>query len=201
MWKTPLAIIALMLVSLTGLASEAEQTKTEAALVNVDMTLDLDGMEKYAQEASESLEVISQSLQAIVNNPNLSEDQQQALNQTVESINKLASSTKTSLNKLPQALDQSRLAFKKTSQMLLDDIQTKIIIALVAVVAVIVIALTAIYLLILKPMQQTLVKATHNISSMAQSIQITAEALKYSTEKQQEIMEYIEHSPTQYTDK
>ncbi|WP_261894669.1 GTP-binding protein [Vibrio cyclitrophicus] len=201
MWKTPLAIIALMLVSLTGLASEAEQTKTETALVNVDMTLDLDGMEKYTQEASESLEVISQSLQAIVNNPNLSEDQQQALNQTVESINKLASSTKTSLNQLPQALNQSRLAFKNTSQMLLDDIQTKIIIALVAVVAVIVIALTAIYLLILKPMQQTLVKATHNISSMAQSIQITAEALKYSTEKQQEIMEYIEHSPAQYTDK
>ena len=201
MWKKPLATIALILISFSGVTSESEQPKTEAALVNVDMTLDLDGMEKYAQEASESLEVISQSLQAIVNNPNLSEDQQKALNQTVESINKLASSTKTSLNQLPQALDQSRLAFKKTSQMLLDDIQTKIIIALAAVIAVIVIALTAIYLLILKPMQQTLVKATHNISSMAQSIQITAEALKYSTEKQQEIMEYIEHSPTQYTDK
>ncbi|MEZ8313790.1 GTP-binding protein [Vibrio splendidus] len=201
MWKTPLAIIALMLVSLTGFASEAEAEQEQAPLINVDMTLDLDGMEKYAQDASESLEVISQSLQAIVNNPNLSEDQQQALNQTVESINKLASSTKTSLNQLPQALDQSRLAFKKTSQMLLDDIQTKIIIALAAVIAVIVIALTAIYLLILKPMQQTLVKATNNISSMAQSIQITAEALKYSTEKQQEIMDYIEHSPTQYTDK
>ncbi|CDT38406.1 hypothetical protein VCR4J2_500046 [Vibrio coralliirubri] len=199
MWKTPLAIIALMLVSLTGFASEAEQEQTP--LINVDMTLDLDGMEKYAQDASESLEVISQSLQAIVNNPNLSDDQQQALNQTVESINKLASSTKTSLNQLPQALDQSRLAFKQTSQMLLDDIQTKIIIALVAVIGVIIIALTAIYLLILKPMQQTLVKATNNISSMAQSIQITAEALKYSTEKQQKIMDYIEHSPTQYTDK
>ncbi|MFS1441265.1 MULTISPECIES: GTP-binding protein [unclassified Vibrio] len=201
MWKTPLAIIALMLVSLTGFASEAEQEQEQAPLINVDMTLDLDGMEKYAQDASESLEVISQSLQAIVNNPNLSEDQQQALNQTVESINKLASSTKTSLNQLPQALDQSRLAFKQTSQMLLDDIQTKIIIALAAVIAVIIIALTAIYLLILKPMQQTLVKATNNISSMAQSIQITAEALKYSTEKQQKIMDYIEHSPTQYTDK
>ncbi|MEZ9575104.1 GTP-binding protein [Vibrio sp. 10N.261.55.F4] len=201
MWKTPLAIIALMLVSLTGFASEAEQEQEQAPLINVDMTLDLDGMEKYAQDASESLEVISQSLQAIVNNPNLSDDQQQALNQTVESINKLASSTKTSLNQLPQALDQSRLAFKQTSQMLLDDVQTKIIIALAAVIAVIIIALTAIYLLILKPMQQTLVKATNNISSMAQSIQITAEALKYSTEKQQKIMDYIEHSPTQYTDK
>ncbi|MEZ8167679.1 GTP-binding protein [Vibrio tasmaniensis 1F-187] len=199
MWKTPLAIIALMLLSLTGFASEAEQE--QVPLINVDMTLDLDGMERYAKDASESLEVISQSLQAIVNNPNLSNDQQQALNQTVESINQLASSTKTSLNQLPQVLDQSRLAFKKTSQLLLDDIQTKIIIALAAVITVIVIALTAIYLLILKPMQQTLVEATNNISSMAQSIQITAEALKYSTEKQQEIMDYIEHSPTQYTDK
>lgn len=201
MWKKTLATIALILISFSGVASEAEKPKTEAALVNVDMTLDLDGMEKYAQEANESLEVISQSLQAIVNNPNLSDDQQQALNQTVESINKLASSTKTSLNQLPQALNNSRLAFKKTSQLLLDDIQTKIIIALAAVIAVIIIALTAIYLLILKPMQQTLVKATHNISSMAHSIQITAEALKFSTEKQQEIMDYIEHSPTQYTDK
>ncbi|MEZ9761438.1 GTP-binding protein [Vibrio splendidus] len=201
MWKKPLATIALILISFTGASSEAEQPKTEAALVNVDMTLDLDGMEKYAQEASKSLEVISQSLQAIVNNPNLSDDQQQALNQTVESINKLANSTKTSLNQLPQALDNSRIAFKKTSQILLDDIQTKIIIALVAVIAAIVIALTAIYLLILKPMQQTLVKATNNISSMAQSIQITAEALKYSTEKQQEIMDHIEHSPSQCTDK
>ena len=199
MWKTPLAIIVLMLVSLTGFASEAEQE--QAPLINVDMTLDLDGMEKYAQEANESLEVISQSLQAIVNNPNLSDDQQLALNQTVESINKLADTTKTSLNQLPQALDQSRVAFKQTSQTLLDDIQTKVIIALVAVVGVIIIALTAIYLLILKPMQQTLVKATNNISSMAQSIQITAEALKYSTKKQQRIMDYIEHSPTQYTDK
>ncbi|SBS65890.1 GTP-binding protein [Vibrio atlanticus] len=199
MWKKPLATIALILISFSGVASEAEQE--QVPLINIDMTLDLDGMEKYAKDASESLEVISQSLQAIVNNPNLSNDQQQALNQTVESINQLASSTKTSLNQLPQVLDQSRLAFKKTSQLLLDDIQTKIIIALAAVIAVIVIALAAIYLLILKPMQQTLVEATNNISSMAQSIQITAEALKYSTEKQQEIMDYIEHSPTQCTDK
>ncbi|NAZ47097.1 GTP-binding protein [Vibrio toranzoniae] len=199
MWKTLLAIIAMMLIPVIGHTSETELT--EAPLINVDMTLDLDGMEKYTQEASESLEKISQSLQAIVKNPNLSEDQQQALNQTVDSMNKFAASTQTSLNQLPQALDQSRLAFKQTSQMLLDDIQTKIIIALAAVIAVIIIALTAIYLLILKPMQQTLVKATNNISSMAHSIQITAEALKYSTEKQQKIMDYIEHSPAQYTDK
>ncbi|CAH6904268.1 GTP-binding protein [Vibrio chagasii] len=199
MWKIPLVTMALIMVSFSGFASEADTTETP--LINVDMTLDLDGMEKYAQDASESLEVISQSLQAIVNNPNLSDEQQLALNQTVESINKLADTTKTSLHQLPQALDQSRVAFKQTSQTLLDDIQTKIIIALVAVVGVIIIALTAIYLLILKPMQQTLVKATSNISSMAQSIQITAEALKYSTEKQQQIMDYIEHSPTQCTDK
>lgn len=199
MWKIPLVTMALIMVSFSGLASETDTTETP--LINVDMTLDLDGMEKYAQDASESLEVISQSLQAIVNNPNLSDEQQLALNQTVESINKLADTTKTSLHQLPQALDQSRVAFKQTSQTLLDDIQTKIIIALVAVVGVIIIALTAIYLLILKPMQQTLVKATNNISSMAQSIQITAEALKYSTEKQQQIMDYIEHSPTQCTNK
>ena len=104
MLKMPLIVIALIMVSFSGLASEKETTETP--LINVDMTLDLDGMERYAQDASQSLEVISQSLQAIVNNPNLSDEQQLALNQTVESINKLADTTKTSLKQLPQALDQ-----------------------------------------------------------------------------------------------
>lgn len=104
MWKMPLIVIALIMVSFSGLASE--KGTTETPLINVDMTLDLDGMERYAQDASQSLEVISQSLQAIVNNPNLSDEQQLALNQTVESINKLADTTKTSLKQLPQALDQ-----------------------------------------------------------------------------------------------
>nr|WP_261904096.1 GTP-binding protein [Vibrio fortis] len=160
--------------------------------MNVDMTLDLDGMEKYAKEASQSLQVISESLQSIVNNPNLSDDQQQALNETIASINQLSASTTQSINHLPEVFEHSRMTFQKTSQNLLNDIQSKIIIALVAIVAVVILALIAIYLIILKPMQHTLVQATSNISAMAQSIQITAEALKYSTEKQQYLMEAID---------
>ena len=188
----PVRILAIISV-LLPLLSQAEETPSPPpALMNVDMTLDLDGMEKYAKEASQSLQVISESLQSIVNNPNLSDDQQQALNQTIASINQLSASTTQSLNHLPQVFEHSRATFQQTSQTLLDDIQTKILIALIAVVGVIVLALVAIYLLILKPMQHTLVQATSNISAMAQSIQITAEALKYSTDKQQYLMEAIE---------
>jgi len=53
MWKMPLIVIALIMVSFSGLASEKEATETP--LINVDMTLDLDGMERYAQDASQSL--------------------------------------------------------------------------------------------------------------------------------------------------
>ncbi|MFM2579287.1 GTP-binding protein (plasmid) [Vibrio fortis] len=175
------------------LSLHAEKTQAPPpALMNVDMTLDLDGMEKYAKEASQSLQVISESLQSIVNNPNLSEDQQQALNETIASINQLSASTTQSLNHLPEVFEHSRMTFQQTSQTLLDDIQSKILIALIAIVGVIILALIAIYLLILKPMQHTLVQATSNISAMAQSIQITAEALKYSTDKQQYLMEAID---------
>ncbi len=138
------------------------------------MTLDLDGMEKYAQDASESLEVISQSLQAIVNNPNLSDEQQLALNQMVESINKLADN-QDPLHQLPQALDQSALPLSRQAKRRSMIFKPRSSLRWLPL-SVIIIALTAIYLLILKPMQQTLVKATNNISSMAQSIQITAEA-------------------------
>ncbi|MEZ9895858.1 GTP-binding protein [Vibrio breoganii] len=171
-------------------------TKQPQPLINVDMTLDLDGMEQYAEQATQSLESISDSLQAIVDNPNLSDDQKQALDKTINSVNQLTLSTTQTLRGLPGALEQSRVAFKQTSQTLMDDLQFKLIVVLCAIVLVIVLALVAIYLLILKPMQQTLVRATGNISSMAQSIQITAEALKVSTEKQQQIMDFIETAET-----
>ncbi len=48
-----LATIALILISFSGATSEANSSRPRP-LTNVDMTLDLDGMEKYAQEASES---------------------------------------------------------------------------------------------------------------------------------------------------
>ena len=189
-----LALISLLMPLLfTPLSLHAEQTQTPPpALMNVDMTLDLDGMEKYAKEASQSLQVISESLQSIVNNPNLSQDQQQALDETIASINQLSIATTQSINHLPEVFEHSRMTFQQTSQTLLDDIQSKILIALVAIVAVIILALIAIYLLILKPMQHTLVQATSNISAMAQSTQITAEALKYSTDKQQYLMDAID---------
>lgn len=194
---TPLRLLALVSLLipllLMPLSLHAEETQAPPpALMNVDMTLDLDGMEKYAKEASQSLQVISESLQSIVNNPNLSKDQQQALNETIASINQLSASTTQSINHLPEVFEHSRMTFQQTSQTLLDDIQSKILIALIAIVGVIILALIAIYLLILKPMQHTLVQATSNISAMAQSIQITAEALKYSTDKQQYLMEAID---------
>ncbi|MEZ9833815.1 GTP-binding protein [Vibrio breoganii] len=171
-------------------------TKQPQPLINVDMTLDLDGMEQYAEQATQSLESISDSLQAIVDNPNLSDDQKQALDKTINSVNQLTLSTTQTLRGLPDALEQSRVVFKQTSQTLMDDLQFKLIVVLCAIVLVIVLALVVIYLLILKPMQQTLVRTTGNISSMAQSIQITAEALKVSTEKQQQIIDFIETTET-----
>ncbi|MEZ8991237.1 GTP-binding protein [Vibrio breoganii] len=195
MLKHCLVALVLAFSAFTSLAEEAV-TKQQQPLINVDMTLDLDGMEQYAEQATQSLESISDSLQAIVDNPNLSDDQKQALDKTINSVNQLTLSTTQTLRGLPDALEQSRVAFKQTSQTLMDDLQFKLIVVLCAIVLVIVLALVAIYLLILKPMQQTLVRATGNISSMAQSIQITAEALKVSTEKQQQIMDFIETAET-----
>ncbi|OCH76857.1 GTP-binding protein [Vibrio breoganii] len=195
MLKHCLVALVLAFSAFTSLAEEAV-TKQPQPLINVDMTLDLDGMEQYAEQATQSLESISDSLQAIVDNPNLSDDQKQALDKTINSVNQLTLSTTQTLRGLPDALEQSRVAFKQTSQTLMDDLQFKLIVVWCAIVLVIVLALVAIYLLILKPMQQTLVRATGNISSMAQSIQITAEALKVSTEKQQQIMDFIETAET-----
>ncbi len=197
MRKQWLITFVLLCISSISLAAESMESEPQRPLINVDMTLDLDGMEQYAQQATQSLESISDSLKAIVDNPNLSDDQKQALDKTINSVNELTLTTSQSLRGLPNTLEQSRVAFQQTSQTLMDDVQLKLIVALSVIVIVIVLSLLAIYLLILKPMQQTLVRATGNISAMANSIQITAEALKVSTEKQQLIMDHIQDTKPQ----
>ncbi|GAB7219942.1 GTP-binding protein [Vibrio comitans] len=197
MQKQGLITFVLLCISSIALAAESMESEPQRPLINVEMTFDFDGMEQYAQQATQSLESISDSLKAIVDNPNLSDDQKQALDKTINSVNELTLTTSQSLRGLPNTLEQSRVAFQKTSQTLMDDAQIKLIAALSVIVLVIVLSLLAIYWFILKPMQQTLVRATSNISAMAHSIQITAEALKVSTEKQQIIMDHIQDTKAQ----
>ncbi|WP_394246834.1 hypothetical protein [Vibrio profundi] len=63
---------------------------------------------------------------------------------------------------------------------------------IIAIAAIIVATIICIYLLILKPMQSTLVQATANISDMAAAIKVTAQALESSTDKQQQIWKELE---------
>ncbi len=160
-------------------------------LVNINVSLELDGIERSLDATKDSLDQIGLALEKISSSDNLTDQQKQVLGHTLDNLDQLVLLSRESIEQLPTAFNQTSAKMISTSQNFMDDLQTKVIIVAVAIGLLLVVALAAIYWFVLRPLQQGLVKATTNISSMAKAIQVTAQALESSTAQQQVIMQQL----------
>nr|WP_228481361.1 hypothetical protein [Vibrio fluminensis] len=160
-------------------------------MVNINVSLELDGIERSLDATKDSLDQIGLALEKISSSDNLTDQQKQVLGHTLDNLDQLVLLSRESIEQLPTAFNQTSAKMISTSQNFMDDLQTKVIIVAVAIGLLLVVALAAIYWFVLRPLQQGLVKATTNISSMAKAIQVTAQALESSTAQQQVIMQQL----------
>lgn len=179
------------LLACTTFAQSDHQAQGDA-FIKVNMTLELDGIETAIQDTRQSLDQIGVALNNISQTESFNEDQQQLLADTVDNLNQLVVLSKQSVASLPEAFEHSREAVATESQRFLDDLHAQVLMVVAAIGLVIVLIIAAIAWLILKPMQEALVRATQNISSMAGAIKITAQALDSISNQQQEIAKRLE---------
>lgn len=177
------------------------QELAEQALVNINVTLELDGIERSIHKTSESLSEVAMSLDAIANSTSLTLEQQGALDDTVLNINRLIEVSQTSMEMLPSTIETSARAINLASQDFLADLELKVLIVLVAALLLLVIAVFCVYWFLLRPMQGTLVKVTHNMSSMASAVKTTSEALESTTIQQKNIMDALSDKEQALSDK
>lgn len=178
--------VILSLWTCLALAEPTEEAR-ENAFINVNMTLELDGIEGAIQDTRQSLDQVGVALNSIAQSGNLNDEQQQLLTDTVDNLNQLVVLSNQSLAAMPGAFEHSRQTFATESERFLNDLRSQILLVIGVIGLVIVLVIAAIAWLILRPMQETLVRATQNISSMAGAIKTTAQALDSISNQQQEI--------------
>ncbi|OAN10998.1 hypothetical protein A3K86_18655 [Photobacterium jeanii] len=188
----------ILALTITSFSSFAEQRTTDnenernAPLVHVNVSLELDEIEHSVANMGNSFESIAQSLDTIAHSDQLSAEQQETLAATVDNFNQLIVLSKDTLTQLPASLEHSKGVIEAKSQAFLNDLQLKILLIVSAVVVALVVILFCIYWFVLRPLLSTVGTATTNISAMAKSIQITAQALETSTQKQEQIMKQLD---------
>lgn len=183
--------VILSLWACLAFAEPAEEAR-ENAFINVNMTLELDGIEGAIQDTRQSLDQVGVALNSIAQSGNLNDEQQQLLTDTVDNLNQLVVLSKQSVAAMPGAFEHSRQTVATESERFLNDLRSQILLVIGVIGLVIVLVIAAIAWLILRPMQETLVRATQNISSMAGAIKTTAQALDSISNQQQEIAKRLE---------
>ncbi|WP_076588355.1 hypothetical protein [Vibrio ostreicida] len=184
--------LGLTLIS-TGLW--AEQTQSDEAFIDVTVSVELDGIEHAIDQTRTSLDTIGVALKDIAGSDNLTDEQKVALGDTLNNLNDLVKVAQASAAELPSALARSHQVLDEKSQHFFDELQRKVFMTIILFGLVLVGIMVAVYLVLLRPLQRTVVEATSHVSQMAQALKITAEAVEQSSARQHELHQAL-HTPS-----
>ncbi|USD63232.1 hypothetical protein J4N45_19760 [Vibrio sp. SCSIO 43140] len=179
-------------IAASDLPADDVEQEAEQPLVNINMMLDLKGIEQSINSSSVAIDNLATSLTLLSNNQSLNEEQRQVLVDTMDNINELTEMSKSSLAALPGALEQSQNSIANSTKKFAYDVRFNVLLLLALLVLSIVLALIAAYWLLLRPMQGTILHATRNVSKMASAIHKTAESLETTTANQRVLTERLE---------
>lgn len=179
-------------IAASDLPADDVEQEAEQPLVNINMMLDLKGIEQSINSSSIAIDNLATSLTLLSNNQSLNEEQRQVLVDTMDNINELTEMSKSSLAALPGALEQSQNSIANSTKKFAYDVRFNVLLLLALLVLSIVLALIAAYWLLLRPMQGTILHATRNVSKMASAIHKTAESLETTTANQRVLTERLE---------
>ncbi len=139
--------------AIVGASSEQNEIENGAEFIELNVSVDLKGIEQAIQRTNESLDGLALSLSEMAQNSDLTEEQKQNIDNTVTNINQLIDVSTRSVEKLPGAIEHSKRAVSTKTEQFLDDLQMRILIAIGAIVAALVAFIVAIFKLVLMPMQ------------------------------------------------
>ncbi|WP_112479436.1 hypothetical protein [Vibrio variabilis] len=103
----------------TVATAQPADDETEQPLVNINMMLDLDGIEQSINRSSVAIDNLATSLTLLSQNESLNEEQRQVLVDTMDNINELTEMSKSSLAALPGHLSNLRTRLPTAQKSLL----------------------------------------------------------------------------------
>jgi septal ring factor EnvC (AmiA/AmiB activator) len=180
-----------LILSIFASNASSQQESDPNSFVQVNVSLDLQGIEESIDATSDSLYALADSLTQIAQSPDLTPEQQNDIDVTIDNVNQLIDVSTQSLEKLPVAFSQSKQVVGEKTQLFLDDVKLNLIIFLALIVLALIVIMVCIYWFLLRPLQSTVVTAATQVTQMAQALRVTAKAVETCTEKQQAISEQL----------
>lgn len=160
--------------------------------INMNIGVEINGLEAAAVQAAEGLTLIGESLRDIADHPEISPERQKQIEHSLSRINELSQSLTVSVEQLPITVEKSMAPVVKVSNQLSGEIKQIIIIASIALILLILIALVAVYYFVLAPSTQAVIKTTRLLSELADTLESTANIVEISSERNLQIMEEVQ---------
>ena len=169
--------------------------ESNRSLISLDVVVDTDGITDAILTTNKSMLQVVEVLENIADNQELTPEQADVMLSTTQNINQLAIVSTQVVDALPEVIASTKQSLVQNSQVFLHDLKIDILIMLVVVVIALVVVIACLYWFVIKPMQSTVINATTNVASMANSIQITAQSLQETNKTNAKLVELLQ-SPT-----
>lgn len=163
-------------------------------LIELDVVVDTKGIEEAILITNQSMKHVIEALDRISDNQELTPEQAAIITSTSGNISQLAMSSTEVVEALPDAIAKARESVVANTRVFLSELKMNILIVLILVVVGLAIVIACLYWFIIRPMQSTIMAATGNVASMANSIQITAKSLEESNKTQARLLEMLEQN-------
>lgn len=184
-------LLLLSMLSSVSFANTEISESNSPPLITINAMVDIKGIEQSAEEGAKAMHKMASSLELIAQNRNLTPEQQQNIHTTIKNINNLVDVSSNSLQSLPTFLKESKETLSTTSTQFFDDLTFKVILLLAIVVLALVAIIVCFYCFILRPLQNTLLQATTNISTMAKAIENSALSLEMTNKNHDHILQLL----------
>ncbi|UGA56671.1 hypothetical protein [Vibrio sp. VB16] len=163
-------------------------------LIELDIVVDTKGIEEAILITNQSMKQVIEALNRISDNQELTPEQAAIITSTSGNISQLAMSSTEVVEALPEAITKARESVVANARVFLSDLKMNILIVLILVVVGLAIVIACLYWFVIRPMQSTILAATGNVASMANSIQITAKSLEESNKTHAKLLEMLEQN-------
>lgn len=186
-------LLALLLTAPAARAqAPADPAMPGQALVHVDVSVELDAIERSVQEISRSFDDIAASMQQIAADGELSVAQQENLDSIMGNLDHVVGVTRDSVDALPEAVARTRGTVRDSAREWLADLKVWFFVAVVVVALLLVIALAAFYRFTIRPLQHTVLDAVGQIAAMAKAMADTSKSLEVINETNREVLRLAE---------
>lgn len=188
-----LAICCVLFSCVSFAESQLETApETHHPLIEFDVVVDTKGIEESILLTNDTMKQVIDALDRISENQDLTPEQAQVIVSTSENINQLAISTTKVVEALPEVITKSKESLIANISSFLSDLKVNILIMLILIVLALSAVIACLYWFVIRPMQSTIMSATSNVASMANSIQLTATSLEESTKTHAKLLILLE---------